>query len=477
MAIEPVIVISINHKVHARSRILEIVMKLGRNRRASRREFLSQSSTVVAASTLAGAVGVRTAAAGNFHVAGRETIRVGLVGCGGRGTGAACDALRADDAVELVAVADAFPNRLQRSLEAISKEFPKKVKVDGDHQFSGFDAYKKVLESPIDLVILTTPPGFRPLHFEAAVKAGKNIFMEKPVAVDATGVRRVLAANVIAKQKDLIVQVGLQRRHERIYREMIDQLQNGAIGDINFMRAYWNGDGVWVNPRSEDQTELEYQMRNWYYFNWLCGDHIVEQHIHNLDVINWLKNGYPVKAQGQGGREVRDGKDFGQIYDHHMVEFTYADGSTLLSQCRHIAGCWGSVSEHAHGSKGFADISRGLIFDPKGKEIFKSKLEGNGHQQEHIDLYADIRAGRKIPNEGDYGAMSTMTSILGRMATYSGQEIKWDTAINLEDRLADTDAIKTLNDQAPISPDEEGNYSVAVPGKTLVDLLNGAEQK
>ena len=218
-------------------------------------------------------------------------------------------------------------------------------------------------------------------------------------------------------------------------------------------------------------------MRNWYYFNWLCGDHIVEQHIHNLDVINWLKNGYPVKAQGQGGREVRNGKDHGQIYDHHMIEYTYADGSTLLSQCRHIGGCWGSVSEHAHGSKGFADLSRGTIFDQKGKEIFSSKLEGNGHQQEHIDLYADIRAGRKIPNEGDYGAMSTMTSILGRMATYSGQQITWDTAINLKDRLADIDAIKTLDDEAPISPDEEGNYEVAVPGKTLANLLNEAEQK
>jgi predicted dehydrogenase len=321
-------------------------------------------------------------------------------------------------------------------------------------------------------VILATPPGFRPLHFEAAVKAGKNIFMEKPVAVDATGVRRVLAANAIAKDKDLVVQVGLQRRHERLYREIIDKLQNGAIGDINFTRAYWNGDGVWVRPREENQTELEYQMRNWYYFNWLCGDHIVEQHIHNLDVINWLKNGYPVKAQGQGGREVRDGKDFGQIYDHHMVEFTYADGSTMLSQCRHIGGCWSSVSEHAHGSKGYCNISDGVIFDSKGKEIFRSSLGRDGHQQEHRDLYADIRAGRKIPNEGDYGALSTMTSIFGRMATYSGQEIAWDTALNLDDRLANTDEIKTIDDPAPVKPNEEGVYPVPVPGKTLVDLLN-----
>ena len=184
-----------------------------------------------------------------------------------------------------------------------------------------------------------------------------RVFMEKPVAVDGPGVRRVLAANEIAKKKNLAVAVGLQRHHEVAYRETISRLKNGAIGDIVFARAYWNGGGVWVRPRQPQQTELEYQMRNWYYFNWLCGDHIVEQHIHNLDVINWLKDGFPVKAQAQGGREVRKGKDYGQIFDHHSVEYTYADGTILLSQCRHIKNCWNSVSEHAHGTKGSSNIS------------------------------------------------------------------------------------------------------------------------
>jgi predicted dehydrogenase len=437
----------------------------------SRREFLSQSGRALAAGSLAGAANVPVLAAGHYHVGGTETVRVGLIGCGGRGAGAAADALRADEGIELVAVADVFEDRTRRSLEGLGQEFPQKIKVSPDQTFVGYDAYKRLLDSPVDLVILTTPPGFRPLHFEAAVKAGKHVFMEKPVAVDAAGVRRVLAANKIAKEKELIVQVGLQRRHERLYREVIDKLQNGAIGDINFMRAYWNGEGVWVHPRTAQQTELEYQMRNWYYFNWLCGDHIVEQHIHNLDVINWLKNGYPVKAQGSGGREVRKGKDFGQIYDHHMVEFTYADGSVMLSHCRHIRGCWNSVSEHAHGSKGHADISGGVIYDSQGKEIFRSSAARDGWQQEHRDLYADLRAGRKIANEGDYGAYSTMTSILGRMATYSGQEIAWDQALNLGDQLADTDSIQSLDSPAPVNPNEEGDYPVAVPGVSLVDLL------
>ncbi|MFP6620353.1 MAG: Gfo/Idh/MocA family oxidoreductase, partial [Pirellulaceae bacterium] len=340
-----------------------------------------------------------------------------------------------------------------------------KVVVTKDQQFVGFDAYKNVLESDADLVILATPPGFRPLHFEAAVKAGKNVFMEKPVAVDAPGVRRVLAAAKVAKEKGLSVQVGLQRRHEVAYKETIGQLQDGAIGDINLMRAYWNGGGVWVRPRQESQTELEYQMRNWYYFNWLCGDHIDEQHIHNLDVINWLKKGFPVSAQGQGGREVRDGKDHGQIFDHHFVEYTYGDGSKLFSQCRHIRNCWNSVSEHAHGSKGYADIGGGKIYNTKGEMTWRTQGKRGGHQEEHHDLFRELRAGR-IPNEAEYGAKSTMTSILGRMATYSGKNIKWDDAINSPHSLADVDSMKNYDGEAPVKPDADGNYPIPKPGTT-----------
>jgi predicted dehydrogenase len=206
-------------------------------------------------------------------------------------------------------------------------------------------------------------------------------------------------------------------------------------------------------------------MRNWYYFNWLCGDHIDEQHIHNLDVINWLKDGFPVSAQGQGGREVRDGKDHGQIFDHHFVEYTYGDGSKLFSQCRHIRNCWNSVSEHAHGSKGYADIGGGKIYNSQGDIIWRTKGKRGGHQEEHHDLFRELRAGR-IPNEAEYGAKSTMTSILGRMATYSGKMVKWDDAINSPHKLADVDALKNYEGEAPVQPDDEGNYPIPTPGTT-----------
>ena len=237
-----------------------------------------------------------------------------------------------------------------------------------DRQFVGLNAYKDLLQTDCDMVILATPPGFRPLHFEAAVKAGKHIFAEKPVAVDAAGVRKFLAANEEAKQKGLAVAIGLQRRHERSYMETVKAIQDGAIGDIILARAYWNGRKPWFKTRQDGQTEMEYQMRNWYNFVWTCGDHIVEQHIHNLDVINWIKNDYPATAQGQGGCMLRE-KDFGEIFDHHMVEFTYGDGTVLLSECRHQPDTWQSVTEYVHGTKGRADVSGAKIYDADGKMI------------------------------------------------------------------------------------------------------------
>jgi predicted dehydrogenase len=425
----------------------------------SRRDFIKKSTILVAGSTVAGNLQIARAA----HPYGDETIKIGLVGCGGRGTGAAVQAMNTNGEVNIVAMADVFDDRLQGSYRAIKSKHGEKVKVTKETMFTGLDAYKKVLEADIDLIILATPPGFRPLHFEAAVNAGVHVFMEKPVATDAPGVRRVLDANKIAVDKNLCVQVGLQRRHEPAYIETIDRLKDGAIGDINLGRVYWNGGGVWVRPRQDGQSELEYQMRNWYYFNWLCGDHIDEQHIHNIDVMNWLEDDFPVSAQGQGGREVRNGIDHGEIFDHHFVEYTYASGLKLFSQCRHIRGCWNSVSEHAHGSKGTCDMRSGIIWDSDGKETFRTKGTRGGHQQEHHDMFADLRAGR-IPNEAAYGAKSTMTSILGRMATYSGQMIKWDDAINSELKLCDVDALHSLDDEAPLSPDADGNYKVAIPG-------------
>ncbi|MCC9608718.1 Gfo/Idh/MocA family oxidoreductase [Blastopirellula sp. JC732] len=442
---------------------------------SSRRNFIKTSSSLlIAGGAMAGSLPLARAA----HVFGSDVIKLGLVGCGGRGTGAATQAMNTEGPTKLIAMGDAFGDRLQSCLRGVTSRHADKVDVPQERQFVGFDAYKKVLEQDIDLVILATPPGFRPLHFEAAVNAGKHVFMEKPVATDAPGIRRVLAANEIAKQKNLAVAVGLQRHHEPRYVETIKRLHDGAIGDIIFARAYWNNDGVWMNTRDAKQTELEYQMRNWYYFNWLCGDHIVEQHIHNLDVINWLMQGYPTMAEGMGGREVRVGKDSGQIFDHHMIEFTYGDhgsGTKMMSCCRHQPKTWSSVSEHAHGTKGYCDISGAKIFKPNGEVAWAyGNGGGNGHQEEHHDLFAALRRG-EIPNEGEYGAMSTMTAIFGRMATYSGKNLSWDEAFNSQEALADFDKLTAMADEAPVQQNPEGKptrvdgspYPTPIPGKTV----------
>lgn len=441
---------------------------------SSRREFLSNGSKLAVAGAAASSlITPDLAIAKSAHIAGSDTIRLGLVGCGGRGTGASIQAMNTTSGnVELVAMADAFQDRLNSSYGTIQKKHKEKTLVPEGKRYVGFDGFKSVInDDNVDMVILATPPGFRPLHFEAAVNANKHVFMEKPVAVDAPGVRRVLKAGELAKQKGLAVAVGLQRRHERAYRETMEQLKEGVIGDLIHSRVYWNGGGVWTRPRKEGQSELEYQMMNWYYFNWLCGDHIVEQHIHNLDVANWLMDDYPEYAQGMGGRQVRVGVDTGQIFDHHTVEFVYPNGHRCLSQCRHQPECWGSVSEHVHGTKGYADISGGKIYNAKGEEIFKSKGSRGGHQQEHHDLFADIRNG-VIPNEAEYGAKSTMTSIFGRMATYSGKMIKWSDAIESNLSLCDVDALADMNSEAPIKPDADGNYPVPVPGRGASEVCD-----
>ena len=432
---------------------------------ASRRDFIKASSMLVAGGAVAGSLNIARAA----HSYGSDTIKIGLVGCGGRGTGAAIQAMNTQGGpIKLVAMGDVFEDRLQGGYRSINGAHKDKVDVPQDRMFSGFDAYKKVLQCDIDLVILATPPGFRPLHYEAAVKAGKHIFMEKPVAVDAAGVRKVLEATKEAKQKDLAVAVGLQRRHEPRYVETIKRIHDGIIGDIILARAYWDGSTPWIRPRQPGQSEMEYQMRNWYYFNWLCGDHIVEQHIHNLDVINWIMNGYPVEGQGMGGCEVRKGPDTGETFDHHFVEMVYGNGATMYSQCRHIPGCWNAVSEHVHGTKGYADVSGAKIFNEKKEVIYQyGRGGGDGHQQEHHDLFADLRAGKR-PNEGEYGALSTMTAIYGRMATYSGQKLKWEDALNSKIVVSPVEKYAMLSDEPPVKPNEDGTYNRPVPGKTKV---------
>ncbi len=439
----------------------------------TRRSFLSTASKAAAGGALLATLPVERFALG---ASPGEPLKIALIGCGGRGSGAANQALSTQGEVKLIAMADAFRDRLDSSFNNLQKQHKDRVDVPDDHKFVGFDAYKHAIDLA-DVVILATPPGFRPIHFEEAVKQGKHIFMEKPVATDAPGVRKVLAAAQEAKKKNLKVGVGLQRHHQKGYIETIKRLQDGAIGDLVSLRAYWNGSGVWVRPRKPGQTEMEYQMRNWYYFNWLCGDHITEQHIHNLDVINWLKNGHPVRAQGMGGRQVRKADfktdqtpitidphtlDYGQIFDHHFVEFEYADGSRLFSQCRHIAGCWDSVSEHVQGTKGSSDISR---FTISGPNAWRHRNQGdkNPYQQEHDDLFAAIRDDKPY-NEAEYGAISTMTSIFGRMATYSGKMIEWDDAINSDISIMPKEY--AWDAQPPVVPDVNGIYPVPVPGKT-----------
>jgi predicted dehydrogenase len=372
--------------------------------------------------------------------------------------------------VKIVAMADAFKDRLDECYKNVAGELANAgagtkgtLDVPEERKFVGFDGYLKAIPLA-DVVILATPPGFRPIHFEEAVKQGKHIFMEKPVATDPAGVQRVLAAAKIAKQKKLNVVVGLQRHYQDSYRALF--AKKDMIGDITSMQAWWNNDGVWTRPRKAGQTEMEYQMRNWYYFVWLCGDHITEQHIHNLDVINWFKGGYPVKAQGFGGRQVRKSKEHGEIFDHHYVEFHYADGSILNSQCRHMPGTSSKVDELLVGTKGKIYCDAARITDLRGKTIFqfdKSK-ERNPYQTEHDELFAAIAKGEYKYADAENGAYSTMTSILGRMATYSGQVIDWDKAINSGLNLHPS--VYAFDAAAPVNPGPDGFYPVPVPGVT-----------
>ena len=415
----------------------------------------------------AGAAATGLSIARSAHAQGSDVIKIALIGCGGRGRGAAINALAntANPNVKLVAMADAFRDSVDNSLRAIEAHCKDKVDVPDDRKFTGLDAYQKAIDCGVDMVLLCTPPGFRPMQFEAAVAAGKKIFMEKPVAVDAPGVRRIMAANEEAKKKGLPVAVGHHLRHEVKHLEVIKRLHDGIIGPIKYMRAYFNSGGVWTRPREPDQTEMQYQVRNWYYFNWLCGDHIVEQHVHDLDVMNWIKNDHPVRANGMGGRQVRKGKDHGEIFDHHAVEFEYADGTKMYSFCRHIPNCWNSFSEHAHGTIGWTDIQGHgqAVIQVQGQELLRWKRGPDGHQVEHDDLFAALLAGRPY-NEADYGAAATMTAIMGRMATYSGNTVTWDEAIN--SKLDLSPKHYAWDAEPPVKPGEDGIYPCATPGVT-----------
>jgi predicted dehydrogenase len=435
----------------------------------TRREFVKNTSLLTGGLFAAPLIGKQ-----QFFPTGNGEIKVAVVGCGGRGTGAAFQALSVKANTKLVAMADAFPDAVEECYKKLtskegsgesSKDIRARVQVPEENRFHGFDAYKKAI-ALADVVILTTPPGFRPIHFEEAVKQGKHVFMEKPVATDPAGVKKVLEMAETAKAKKLNVVVGLQRHYQRLYREIMKRIHEGKLGDIVAAQAYWNNDGVWVRERKAGMSEMEYQMRNWYYFNWLCGDHICEQHIHNIDVVNWAKKGYPVRAQGMGGREVRKGKDFGEIFDHHFVEFEYADGTILNSQCRHQKGTMSRVDEMLIGTKGSVVCGTGIMKDLKGKVIYKHEgaNDPNPYQVEHDELFDAISKGEYRYADTENGAKSTMTSIMGRMATYSGQVIEWDKALNSGISIMPKEF--TWDTLPPVLPDADGLYAAAVPGKT-----------
>ncbi|MFK7734425.1 MAG: Gfo/Idh/MocA family protein [Pirellulaceae bacterium] len=434
---------------------------------SSRRNFMKTTTAVAAGS--AAALNVAKSA----HAQGSDEIRFVVIGCGGRGSGAAENIMKTKGNVKLVAVADAFPTKAKNSIKVLQRKYPDKIDLPEDRIFTGLDAYKAAIDVDCDLVVIATPPAFKPQQFEYAAEKGRHIFCEKPVASDAVGVRRFMDAVEVTKKKNLMVGIGLQRRHEPQYLETVGRIHEGAIGDLIALRVYWNGGGIWhrgretlqrLLPEGMSATEMAYQCNNWYHFNWLSGDQICEQHIHNLDVGCWMKGEYPVECNGMGGRGLRMDGDAtkSQIFDHTFCEYTFADGTKMWSQGRHLANAWNNVSEFAHGTKGNADPSGRIEGDMAFQ--FDKKKRKNGHQQEQHDLIEALMRG-EVYNEGEYGGKSTFTAILGREACYSGKVLKWDELWEKGKELTPGIDNYTLETTPPVVPDENGVYPHPVPGK------------
>jgi myo-inositol 2-dehydrogenase / D-chiro-inositol 1-dehydrogenase len=392
----------------------------------TRRDFLRASAAATAGIATQWSPGYAAAYAGQG-----ETIRVGVIGCGGRGTGAARDCVSGAEGVEIVAMGDLFPDRIERATNALTRAIGDKFKVTPDRTFTGFDAYQQVIASDVDLVILATPPGFRPDHLRAAIDAGKHVFTEKPVAVDTVGIRSVIETADLAKSKNLALVAGTQRRHDPSYIETIRRIHAGEIGDVVAGQVYWNQGGLWTAERKPEMTDAEWQIRNWLYFTWLSGDHVVEQHVHNIDVANWVLNAHPVRANGVGGRQVRTGPEYGHIYDHFAIELEYPSGARILSMCRQQDGTEEYVGEHFIGTKGTSNAENTI----RGAANWRyAGEEVNPYQQEHTDLIASIRAGTPL-NEGRQIAESVLTAIMAREAAYTGQAITWDQVMSANQKL------------------------------------------
>jgi predicted dehydrogenase len=431
------------------------------------RDFLQRAG----AAALGAAAGGMVAPA--VHAAGRESLKVALVGCGGRGAGAASQILQASPAVKLWALADAFSDRLETALNLLAKGIdarydreahqglPSQIEVPPERRFVGWDAYQKAIDCGIDAVILATTPHFRPVQFAYAVSRGVHAFIEKPVAVDAPGVRQVLAAAEEARKKNLKVAAGFHRRHNTMYQQAIARLQDGAVGELRFLRTYFNHGAMWFVPRQPEWNEMQYQMRNWQHFIWASGDHTCEQQAHSYHVVYWLLGRPPQSAVGMGGRQVCTGPKYGDVFDHHAIEFTYADGLKLLAQCRQINNCWTNMSECAHGTKGWCEMDqkRGGVID--GKTPWSQRKQVQNPYQVEQNVFVDAILNDTPHNEAELAALSTMMSVMGRMASYSGVEITWDRALGSQVKLGPK--VYAWDAAPPVLPGPDGSYEHAVP--------------
>lgn len=425
---------------------------------SNRRTFLKNSGLVLLGSSLASPL----AASASTFASQRSVIKVGLIGCGGRGTGAAAQAMKADPNVELTAMGDVFPDRLDESYASLEKINPKQLKVDKAKRFIGFDAYQKVIDSGVDVVLLTAPPGFRPLHLEAAVNANKHIFCEKPVAVDAPGVRKVIELSKKAKEKNLSLVSGFCFRYDNSNRAVFTKVLDGNVGDIKAVTTFRNGGEAWYFPRESDWTDMTYQMRNWYYYNWLSGDFIVEQAVHSLDMMSWaMGDVMPIKAIGTGGRQVRVDPKYGNIYDHFAVEFEYANGAKGYHFTRQQAGTTNRNSVDVMGTTGNALVNIGSQYEITGQSPWKyTGPRNNMYQTQHDELFASIRNGKPI-NDGDFMSNSTLLAIWGRMVGYTGQLITYEDALNSPKTLGPDVASYTWDLKIDMPP-------IAVPGVTKI---------
>ena len=391
----------------------------------SRREVL-KGGTAVSAAAVAAQLGYAGAYAGST-----DRIRVGLIGCGGRGTGAAKNCVDSADGVELYAMGDLFRDNsrgrgLENSYNWLKNNISDRMDVPAERRFVGWDAYKKVLQTDVDMVILATPPYFRPIQFKAAIEAGKHVFMEKPVATDPAGIRTVIEASEMAEEKGLSVVAGTQRRHDAGYRAVMKRIHDGTMGDVVGGQCYWNWGTLWHVERQSEWSDLEWQIRNWYYFDWLSGDHITEQHVHNLDVMNWAIGSPPEKCVAMGGRQVRTDDVYGNIYDHFCVDYIYPGNVHVMSMSRQMANTTQRIGEHIVGTKGTSNGANWI----KGENSYQFDGDKrNPYVQEHADLIASIRNDEGL-NEGARVARSTMTAIMGRMSAYTGLELSWNWIMN-----------------------------------------------